>query len=121
MGPFAMLVLALLPICSVGYGLYTLRADRSSVFGSLLLAIGISIFAAFFEQWVNEIYHRNAFSMATYFIFPGMVYCFPFLRLLGHRVKYTKIILPFLVGIPVVMFCGLVVGFFVACAMGDCL
>jgi|SRR5271170_4400968 len=120
MNAVAMLVWALLPICSLGYGFYALRADRSSVFGSLFLAIGVSIFAAFFEQWVNELYRRDAFSLATYFIFPGVVYCLPFFRLLHRRVKYTKIVVPFLVGIPVFVCCGLIVGFAVACAMGDC-
>jgi hypothetical protein len=115
-----MLVIALLPICSLGYGFYALRVDRSSVFGSLLLAIGVSTFVAFFEMWVNEVYHLGAFSRATYFIFPGVVYCLPFLRLERRRVGYAKIIVPFLVGIPVFICCGLIVGLAVACGMGDC-
>jgi hypothetical protein len=72
-------------------------------------------------MWVNEMYHRDGFSMATYFIVPGIVYCFPFIRLQARRVKYTSMIVPFLTGIPVIALCGLGVGFLVTCAMGDCL
>jgi hypothetical protein len=121
MNAVGMLASVLLSICGVGYGLYVLRTDRSSVIGSLLLGIGVSILAAFFQQWMNELYHRNAFSIATFFIFPGVVYCLPFLRLLRRKLKYKEIIVPFLMGIPVVTFCGLAVGFLVACALGDCL
>jgi hypothetical protein len=122
MNAVPMLVLVLLTICGLGYYSFSaLRSNSSSVVGSFLLGIGLSIFAAFLETWVIELYHLLVFSRATYLIFPGMVYCLPFFRLERRRVKYTEMIGPFLVGIPVFMGCSLIVGLGVACAMGDCL
>jgi hypothetical protein len=72
----AMPVWVLLPTCGLGYGLFALRADESSVIGWLLGGICISTLAAVFELWVNELYRRDAFTMARYLIFPGVVTVF---------------------------------------------
>jgi len=93
------------------------------ILSALVLAVGMSVCAAFLEMLIAETRRAHPFSRETFFIFPGIIYCIPFVLLIRRqsRTQYRTSILTFLAGVPVVVVCCLGAGLVVACAMGDCI